>query len=279
MREVGDTFICYYQNKGDNKYADSKSERYTPSAKDWMPAEIEAFETALKTWDDVIENKPLRKLKIGVFWVGMGGNGPLSVTRSALRSDMKASGLVQAATVAESLWRDAVDKCPPKSFDICVYFNMAAPYSFIEKTDESAAAYYDFRSVAMHELGHAFGFVSLARNDGQFGKLPGALHHTAYDALMTDAEGNRLIDKAFKSPNGVGYKPGDIIYLKGSRLKVFNPSIWKPAASMVHVDLGMCVMSPYLYPGLSNRELSQQEIQLLSLMGWKVKKAERKKTD
>ncbi len=200
VREVGDTFICYYQNKGDNKYADSKSERYTPSAKDWTAEEMAAFEAALKMWDDTIENKPPRKLKIGVFWgrMNMGATpGPLAVTRSALMSDMKATGPVQAATVAESLWRDGVDKRPPKSFDICVYFNMVTPYSFAEKGPDTQSFSYDFRSVAAHELGHAFGFVSLGRNNGQFGRLPGAMHHTAFDALMTDAEGKRLIDTAF----------------------------------------------------------------------------------
>ncbi len=275
--EAGETFTCYFQNKGDNKFADSKAERYLASDKDWAAAEIAAFMAAIKTWDDAIENKPPRKLKVGVFWRQLnhgGRSGPLAVTRSALRSDPKAPGLVQAATVAESLWRDGVDKCPPKSFDICIYFNAGAPYSFAEALPkQSEAVGYDFQSVAAHELGHAFGFVSLARRDGQFGRLPAGMHHTAFDALMVNAEGKRLIDVAFEAQDGVGFKPGDVIALKGSKLKVHNPSVWRPAASMVHVDLGKCVMSPFMFPGHIKRDLAPEEIRLLGLMGWKLKPA------
>ncbi len=272
---VGDVFTCYFQNKGDNKFADSKAERYLASDKDWSSQEMTAFMAALKTWDDAIENKPPRKLKVGVFWRQLnhgGHSGPLAVTRSALRSDPNAVGLTQAATVAEFLWRDGVDKCPPKSFDICIYFNTGAPYSSTEAVQKNAGGVsYDFQSVAVHELGHAFGFVSLARSNGQFGILPGGLHHTAFDALMVDAAGKRLIDKAFTAQDGVGFKPGQVIALKGSKLKVYNPSVWRPAASMVHVDLGKCVMSPFMFPGYVKRDFAPEEIRLLGLMGWQVK--------
>ncbi len=270
----GDVFTLYFQNNGDNKYADSTWVKYEASTKDWTAEEIAAVKRALNTWDSVIENTPVRKLSVGIFWLDFstaGIPGALASCNSKIDMGMTSYAAVKDYTVAESVWREGKDTGFPKTFDLYIYCNTLTNFYFGEDVAGKQTNQYDFQTVITHELGHALGFMSLAKSNGTYTKFMSSTHYTALDELMVDADGNRLIDKAMAAEDGKGFRTGESVYLKGTELSVYNPTYWQDGSSFAHIQGDpTAVMQNSINTAFVHRELSDSEVDLLSKMGWAV---------
>ncbi len=274
VRDVGTAFTCYYQNKGDNKYAGSTTDPCPVSAADWTEEQMAAVERALLTWDAAIDNTPVRRLQVGVYWVDFAAQGSPGALASAY--SMKVAyyvdgpATVEDATVAEGLWREGVDDSYTDAFDLRIFFNVDTNYYLGADATGISAGQYDMETVTLHEVGHTLGFMSLAKSDGTFYHLySDTVHHTALDGLMVDAEGNRIVDEAAADADHIGFTTGEALRLEGTELGVYNPYTWQDGSSMVHVTGDEdAVMQMSMDTGTVRRELAESEIQLMSAMGW-----------
>ncbi len=272
VREVGTAFTCYYQNAGDNKHSNSTWVKYSASSRDWTDAQIAAVERALLTWDEAIGNTPVRRLNVGLFWLDFstqGLGGALASADSLIIQDPYAWPIDQDGTIAENVWRLGVDVSREDTFDIHIYLNTATNYYDGLDAVVSSSGQYDLQTVVTHELGHALGFRSLANKNGTFNHIGTCMHHTAMDALMVNAAGESIVEKASTAEDKVGFSPGEALHLEGTELGVYNPTYWEPASSMTHVTGDSeAVMQHMMNPGTVRRELSESEIQLMGAMGW-----------
>ncbi len=276
---VGDSFTCYFQNAGDNRYAGDSNYPYA-SAKDWTAEEMACVQRALQMWDDVITSESKRRVRVGVYWVdfsvenlnqGLAASKPMSYL-----STMPTSSVYQSNTYAESLWREGQDitswsysKNDYSSFDINVYVNTQFLQSFYTGTDTTTTLY-DFQSVMAHEIGHNLGFASMAKKDGTFTQMIGTTYYTAFDSIMVGADGKSLLEKLQEDKTASVFTLEEKITLEGTDLSVYNPWVWASESSMTHVNGGENLMYYTLQPGQIKRELTDEEIQLLGAMGWAV---------
>ncbi len=279
--DVGNAFTCYFQNAGDNTYG-SNSKYSEASIKDWTQEEMDAVYRALSMWDEAIATDPIRKIKVGFYWVdffevggasGASAGGLASSQPTIELSMMPTSTVYKASTNTESLWRDKqLIYTPSNTYDICIYLNTRQLSSFYIGAGTDTNYHYDFQSVIAHEIGHNMGFASLAQKDGGFTQLSltNATYYTAFDELMVGADGEKLLDKLKVDPEGKVFSIDENISLEGTELTVYNPFYWEAASSMNHVNGGDNLMYYSLQPGQVKRELSVAELNLMSAMGWQV---------
>lgn len=112
-------------------------------------------------------------------------------------------------------------------------------------TDTVGSDEMDFKSTAMHELLHTFGFLSFVGENG--GDAPWAI----FDKFLTDAEGNYLIglDGVF-DPTKVGaltagtYNAAGVLFdgsnaraaNGGAAVPIYSPDPWEDGSSIAHTD-------------------------------------------
>ncbi len=276
---VGDSFTCYFQNAGDNRYSGDSDYPYA-SASDWSDEAKACVQRALQMWDDVITSDASRRVRVGVYWVDFSVeklNSGLAACNPMLQlSTNPTSTVYKSSTYAESLWRDGVDITPwsfSKSdyttFDITVYVNTQYAQMFYYGTDLTTTLY-DFQSVIAHEIGHNLGFASLAKDNGAFIQMIGTTYYTTFDSLMVGADGKSLLEELQADPTASVFTLGETISLEGSELTAYNPMWWADASSMTHVNGGENLMYYSMTPGQVKRELSDAEVELMGLMGWSV---------
>lgn len=276
--DVGNTFKCYFQDKGDNRFNYLNG----GSTANWTAEQIAATTRALQTWDNLILNTPGRTLTVGLFWYSHGNQRALAGAGSKLLEPYGRPGLQKVPTIAERIWRDAnsVTGYEGSAFDIYVFCNSDNQNRFYFGEAPLAGGLtrtYDFQSVLTHEIGHGLGFLSTAKSDGKFTSynyLNGtAIHYTAFDSLMTDESGKKLIDKAAEDPSAAVFELGEKIFLKGTGLTAYNPKTWSEGSSMSHVDSVNdpdALMQYSISYGISHRSLTEAEIGLMRQMGWSM---------
>lgn len=270
--DVGSTFKCYFLNSGDSKYNCS-------SDTTWTSEQIDAVTRALSTWDSLIKNTPGRTINVGLYWVAQ-AESVLASAYSPSTEYLAINKLQKCSTIAESVWRDHSSAEYTTSFDIRICCNSANIKNFYYDVTpmSEGMGLYDFQTLITHELGHTFGFMSFAQDDGTFETYTGttgssnspysATIYTAFDALMTNAAGERIINEA----NGGAkvFNLGETLTLSDTGLTVYNPSYWQSGSSMCHVGYMSenAVMKPAIFSGETIRTLSDAEIALMSAMGW-----------
>ncbi len=284
---VGKAFTCYFQNAGDAGLANQ--DLGGASNKNWTKEEMDCVKRALEAWDAVIDNKPVRRLTVGLYWIdfaakGRGGSMGGSTVQIVPPRSMTPGGN-QVFTRPEKVWRDGVNPGDNRVYDILLCFNCRPGlFYFGAQEKRSAAKSHDFQSVVMHEVGHSLGITSAvrratAKGNGaptvfqQAGKS--VMLFTAYDGLMRNAKGERVVEVAVKqmAQTGVasGFKTGEKISIHGSNLTIYNPPVFKGGSSVTHVDKKNILMQSSFMPGSFHRKITDVEITLMKLMGWKVK--------
>ena len=159
-------------------------------------------------------------------------------------------------------------------------------------TDNPDSTQYDFKSTAMHELLHSFGFLSDigAGGIGLGGLSPGKKDTWAtFDQFLTDASGVSLIgpDGVFKSSKVSALTAGTLdapgVLFNGPNAKaanggqgipIYTPNPWEEGSSLSHLDsesslTNLSIMNPAAHNlGLDVRALGPVELAILKDIGF-----------
>lgn len=156
--------------------------------------------------------------------------------------------------------------------------------------DDVGAGAFDFKSTAMHELLHAFGFLSEIDSQGRGANLNPAGTPDAYgvfDRFVTTSSGTPLVDGgtfafhtsemgALTGNPGMFFSgPNAMAAYGGNRVPLFSPNPWQGASSGTHLDDGTFSNPPLLMTsatptGPSPRTLSAVELGILQDLGYAV---------
>ncbi len=150
----------------------------------------------------------------------------------------------------------------------------------------------DFKSTAMHELMHSFGFLSDIYPDGTgaYDAPPGEANlYSSYDYFLTNAAGEYLIDAdGVFDPSKVGaltagtYNAAGVLFdgenaraaNDGNAVPIYSPNPWEEGSSLSHPDDNSDVTDNLIMNavahgyGLDVRTLSDIEIGMLKDLGY-----------
>lgn len=274
---VGSTFSCDFLDQGDTHFGET-------STATWTQDQIDAAVRALSTWDSLIANTPGRTLTVGLSWYNE-SNNTLANASSPFRY-YYTNNAQQVSTFAEDIWKNGNNAggSPSSHYDIVIHCNTYQANQFYFGADilPSSINQYDFQSILTHEVGHAVGFLSLATETGSFrtenvtdsnNRSYSTMLYTAYDKLMTNKEGQKLVNLASANPNTAVFQLGDTVALDGTELTVYNPATWQNGSSMAHIDSESdpdALMQYSISKDTYRRTLTDGEIQLMSAMGWNM---------
>lgn len=134
------------------------------------------------------------------------------------------------------------------------------------------------RSVALHELLHALGFLTGTGNPGALD-----LNWTVYDSFLSTAAGVRVIAGDYTvdagylpdftgSGGGLYFAGPNAVAVYGAPVPLYTPATWATGSSVSHVNqLGGYVMNPFSGYGLEVRVLTPVEIAILRDLGYTVR--------
>ncbi len=259
------------------------------SCRDWTEEARAAVRRALEAWDAVIAQEPPRRITVGLYWmdfaamgrgISMGGSTVQIVPPAPL-----VPGALLVQTRPERVWRDGVEVDASQGYDILLCFNCSPGlFYFGAEAGADIGMRHDFQSVIMHEVGHGLGITSAVRRAlPQGARLCTACQtvnggktmlYTAFDALMVNAAGERVVERAAaqlaRTGLASGFDAGETIGLAGSPLRIYNPPAFKSGSSVTHVDREGALMRSSYLPGSFQRLITKEEQGLMKLMGWKV---------
>ncbi len=159
-------------------------------------------------------------------------------------------------------------------------------------TDTVASDEIDFKSTAIHELLHSFGFLSFVGEGGTGldGNSPGTADTwSVFDQFLTDASGENLIgsdgvfdpSKVGALTDGTHNDPGVLFNGTnataangGNPVPIFSPSPWEDGSSIAHLDddsdvTDESIMNAYAHgTGLDIRTLGDIELGILKDIGY-----------
>ena len=152
-------------------------------------------------------------------------------------------------------------------------------------TDDSiSAGYYDFKAVAMHELLHAFGFLSLVDSAGNNTQT----YWSTFDDFVVDSNGNAPINNStylwntayntnLTGGNGGLYFGGpNAMAAFGGLVPLYTPSTWASGSSVAHLDTtyftgaNKKLMNHAVSSGSAIRSLSDIELGILQDIGYSL---------
>lgn len=177
-------------------------------------------------------------------------------------------------TVVQEKVQTGLDANGP-SPDAVITVNFAESWSFSEQASGNA---YDFRTTVLHEMLHAFGFLS------GMGDLPDPDRHwNTYDSFLRAPDGSPVIDENFTlkpqylanmtgGNGGLFFGGPNAMAAFGGPVPLFTPEPWASASrSLSHVNnLPGYLMEPFYGYGQGVRVISPVEIAILRDLGYTV---------
>ena len=242
----------------------SGSEMWTPEAR----ASLEAAAATLAS--HLVVDQPIQ---ITATVNGINSPGETNMASSWVGFTSDAPGYFGTLIQTKILYGVDANGAEP---DTVITANFAERWAF---GDDVPGDRYDFRTVAMHELTHALGFLS-GMSDPATDR-----NWTDYDRFLRAADGNPVIDDA-----GYGYKPQYVANLTGGNgglffgganavaafggpVPLFTPAVWASASrSVSHVNsLPGYLMNPFYGYGKGVRALHPVELAMLCDLGYRVR--------
>lgn len=243
---------------------------YGPGAELWTPearAALEAGAAALSSY--LVVPQPV-VIDVGV--IGMNTPGSPNIASSWVGFTDPGPGFT--GTWLQTKVQSGIDPNGPGP-DVELTTNFAENWNFSEAV---APDRYDFRTVVMHELVHALGFLSGA--DDTLGQNS---NWTQYDSFLRAPDGSPVIDDAhqikpqylanFTGANGGLFFAGpNAVAAFGGPVPLFTPDPWATGSrSVSHVNrLPGFLMTPFYGYGSAIRFLSPVEQAMLRDLGYVV---------
>lgn len=237
---------------------------------EWVDTQKADLRSAIDEWNRVIKNVNGRQIKLHVFWDEMSA-GTLGGSASALWANYN-----RIWTGSEAAWRDG-NTSSSVTWDTYVVYN--SNYSWNFGSGAPGFSSYDFRSVALHEIGHSLGWVTSYDPDyDDFGY--GGYGLTAFESFLVDGSGNSPFNGTAGAPgnfneldNPVYFSGAKAAAIYGGPVPIYAPENYSPGSSLSHLDtttFSDYTMSHAIANGAMKRTLSDLEIAMMSDMGWDV---------
>lgn len=158
------------------------------SEQNWTTEQMDDVAYAANAWDSVITNAHGRQLVVNMYWDDFNGGAQ---ARSPL---IRLGSSPNSMTHAEHIWRDGSDRplilIGNSQYDINVLWLAAADdigtYQWNFGSDMPTANQWDFRTIALHEIGHSLGFTG-----PQIVNDAWTFYPTRFYDNIVDANGNR----------------------------------------------------------------------------------------
>jgi hypothetical protein len=155
-------------------------------------------------------------------------------------------------------------------------------YNWNPENDASAGGEFDLFTVALHEVTHSLGFLTLtaANGDSVFGANPGT--HSVQDSFLVDdlgnpffaAGGNFIGDAADLTGNNVFFSGANAMAANGGNaVRMYAPPAFASGSSLSHVDTATfptAVMTHAVAPGVDKKAYSAIDLGILQDIGWTV---------
>lgn len=207
-------------------------------------------------------------------------NSPLSGTLAQSGSDLTSSDPGFYDTVVQHKILTGVDTNGAAA-DGTIDWNFGQPWAFGNTVSYSQ---YDFTSTAMHEMLHAFGFLS---NVDEPGWDATNQTWTTFDSYMVTATGTQVIPNTFSwnpiyntnltGGNGGLYFGGpNAVAVYGGPVPLYTPNPWEAGSSVSHLDddtftgRNTQLMNAISDRGLGVRVVSPIELAILADIGYTV---------
>ena len=212
-------------------------------------------------------------------------NSPNSDTLASTGSDLTSTGSGFFPTVVQQKVQTGVDANGAVA-DGYVDVNLGILWAY---GDSVSSSQYDFTSTMMHELLHAFGFLSYIDAPGSSWNRRGT-NWTTFDSFLGTSNktpvigtaSNRNLFNAAYNANLTGGNGGlyfggsNAIAAYGGPVPIYTPSPWEPGSSGSHVDDSTFtgaksqLMNAKADPGLAVRVVSAIELGILKDLGYTV---------
>ena len=161
----------------------------------WTSEQMDDVAAAAAAWDEVIGDVQGRQIIAPLFWQDF-------TTTSGWVFTTLTSDSVKTRTRAEVVWRDGGTSASAEGYDLRLRMRIQpadtlGTFQWNFGEDMPAANEWDFRTIVLHELGHALSFDGYVLQNDVLPRPP-----STFDSLVVDQNGNKL-------QNGTSGTPGN----------------------------------------------------------------------
>lgn len=269
----------------------------------WSPEARAAFEAAVQVWERTIESAVPIEIEATATTFSdptvLGGAGPYDFRRNGQGTTTLSDDVFEPVALANA--RRGSDQLPGEP-DILADFNPGLGGLYFGTDGNPPPDQVDFRTVVLHEIGHGLGFVGTASVDsrgvatvgdssvnGTTGVRSGVSFDTFTYASTPEQAGNggkRVLSMADGSSELRTALTGGALYWAGQlartaaggrNVPLYAPSQFVEGTSYGHLDEGSYpgvhaegLMTPFIEPGESFRDVGQIAMGMLADMGYPV---------
>ena len=241
----------------------------------------QAARAALQSSADTLVNYFVVTSPVNVTFDVTATSSPLSGTLASSGSDLASSDPGFYDTVVQKKILTGVD-ANGSAADGTIDWNFGQPWAF---GNTVPGGQYDFTSTAMHELLHAFGFIS---NVDESGWDSTNYNWTTFDNYMVTSNGTKVIANSDYSWNpvyntnltggngGLYFGGPHAIAVYGGPVPLYTPNPWEAGSSVSHLDDSTFtgrktqLMNAISDTGLGVRVVSPIELAILQDIGYTV---------